>query len=126
MNLVVNAADAIAESEQEGGTIEVVVTTGSDGIHLEVSDDGPGMPGEVAERIFEPLFTTKAGSRGTGLGLFVVNRIIEEAGGAIEVETTPGVGTSFKLEIPDQLARLGSEEMDILSLPTSWPAGGGS
>lgn len=124
MNLVVNAADAIADSEQEGGTIVVTVSSASNGIDLVVSDNGPGMPREIADRIFEPLFTTKTESRGTGLGLFVVNRIIEEAGGSIEVETEPGSGTRFKLEIPDQLARLGSEEIDLLSIPTSWPSAG--
>ncbi len=65
---------------------------------MAVTDTGPGIPPDVQRRIFEPFFTTK--TKGTGLGLAVARRIIEEHGGAIRVESEAGRGTSFFVELP--------------------------
>jgi signal transduction histidine kinase len=65
-----------------------------------VRDTGPGIPPEVLPCIFDPFFTTKGRNEGTGLGLAVSHGIIEEHGGALRVETEPGVGTSFFVELP--------------------------
>ena len=120
MNLALNSADAVKES----GTGSVLTIRGhqgsSGGIELEIEDDGPGMSTEVAERAFDPLYTTKESDRGSGLGLFVVHRIIEGAGGTVEVESSPGQGTLFRISIPDALARLGSEEIDPLQISSEW------
>ena len=58
--------------------------------------------------------------RGSGLGLFVVQRIIDGAGGKIELSTAPGEGATFHLQLPDSLAQLGSEELDPLDVSSIW------
>ena len=77
-------------------------TTGDPQEHviLEVSDTGEGIPPELLANIFNPFFTTKDPGAGTGLGLSVVHSLIRDTGGAIRVESTPGVGTTFILELP--------------------------
>ncbi len=96
-NLVLNARDALPE----GGRIQVrCQAVHPDGVRLTVEDDGIGMPPEVVARLGEPFFTTKGEGRGTGLGLASVKSILEKLGGRIQIESAPGRGTSFRLEIP--------------------------
>jgi PAS domain S-box-containing protein len=109
LNLFVNARDAMPN----GGTISVstsivrgqsLAQKGAERdksyVCLQVSDTGMGMPPEVKARIFEPFYTTKLGSGGTGLGLAVVYGIIASHHGFIEVESTPGQGSTFKILLP--------------------------
>ncbi len=112
INLVVNARDAMPTGGRltiETRTIEV----GPDSMSqehsslpsgryalLRVSDTGCGMTAEVKERIFEPFYTTKEVGKGTGLGLAVVHGVVQQSGGAITVQSTPGVGTSFSILLP--------------------------
>src|SRR5690606_14682125 len=77
LNLVANAADAVPAT---GGCVRVTARPRDDGIEIAVADNGPGVPPELRARIFEPFFSTK-GTRGTGLGLAVDMKIIEEHGG---------------------------------------------
>ena len=113
MNLIVNAADAVAENPPDRpGRITIAAEPHKRGILLQVSDNGPGIPAEIAASIFEPMVTSKQPQRGTGLGLFVVQRIVDEAGGSIEVESESGGGTTFRLRLNRRLARLTSEELD--------------
>jgi two-component system cell cycle sensor histidine kinase/response regulator CckA len=97
LNLVLNARDAMPA----GGMIAVAVAGSAQGRHvvLSVSDPGTGMDETTRRRIFEPLFTTK-GDRGTGLGVPIVNQIVTEAGGFIEVDSAVGRGTVFRLHFP--------------------------
>jgi two-component system NtrC family sensor kinase len=69
-------------------------------VEVEVTDTGSGIPAEHLHRIFDPFFTTKATGRGTGLGLSVSYGIIKEHAGKVDVRSTPGKGTSFRLEFP--------------------------
>jgi len=110
LNLVVNARDAMPA----GGTIRITLDNVEIGTasfphaslapgsyaRLEVSDTGCGMPQEVIANIFEPFFTTKEEGRGTGLGLATVYGIVDQAGGAIEVESEVGRGTTFRVYLP--------------------------
>ena len=70
------------------------------GVRIEISDRGPGIPAEAAERIFDPYFTGKAG--GTGLGLALVKQTIEMHGGTISVKETPGGGATFVVRMTPQ------------------------
>jgi signal transduction histidine kinase len=96
LNLIVNAMDAMPE----GGTIEIGLTVNTNGIELWFKDQGIGMDAETKSHIFDPFFTTKEVGKGTGLGLAVVYRILQDHGASIEVESEPGRGCSFILLFP--------------------------
>ncbi len=82
------------------GVIIVRLARAGDQFTLEIEDNGKGMPAEVKERIFEPLFTTKA--KGTGLGLCIVGNIVRSHAGTISVDSAAGKGTRFEIRIPLQ------------------------
>ena len=67
---------------------------------IEIRDDGPGIPPEIRERLFEPFFSTKGAGGGTGLGLSICRRIVSEHGGSIRVDSSHGAGTSFTVRLP--------------------------
>jgi len=69
-------------------------------VEVEIIDTGAGIPRENLNRIFDPFFTTKSFGRGTGLGLSVSYGIVKEHAGKVDVRSTPGKGTSFRLEFP--------------------------
>jgi signal transduction histidine kinase len=98
LNVVANAVQAIPGS----GVVEIrarpAERDGRAGVEVEVSDTGPGIPPEHLERLFEPHFSTK--TSGTGLGLAIVRGILDDMGGAIEVESRPGEGARFRLWWP--------------------------
>lgn len=96
MNLLLNAADAMPE----GGTITIQTSYSapSKAIRVRVSDTGKGIDPALMEKIFQPFFTTK--SAGTGLGLAIVKMLLEQHGGGIHVENTPGGGASFLITLP--------------------------
>lgn len=99
VNLVVNARDAIPENAR--GLITIRTMRGNeDSVVVEVEDDGKGMDQEIVNQIFDPFFTTKRAKGGTGLGLTIVYKIIEEHGGNISVSSKVGVGTKFTITFP--------------------------
>lgn len=115
-NLVKNAIEAIGD---RGGVIELDARearrSGRPGVVLEVRDDGPGMTPEVREKLFAPYFTTKPD--GTGLGLSIVERIVSEHEGTIDVDSEPGVGTSFRIWLPAAPLSLGKRETSATKTP---------
>ena len=98
-NLIDNAADAMKGT----GTLTVRTTRENDFVLVEIADNGPGIPAEVKSRIFDPFFTTKGVGEGTGLGLDIVNRIVKNARGQVNVISSPG-DTRFQIRIPIQSA----------------------
>jgi PAS domain S-box-containing protein len=104
LNLCLNARDAMPD----GGRLTVQTAAEADGVRLTVADDGCGMSGEVRARIFDPFFSTKP--RGSGLGLAVVRRIVEGAGGRVEATSEPGRGARFDVWLP------AAHEDDALSM----------
>ena len=101
-NLLANAYEAMAGRGHVTIVASVVrLDDGADGreaVQVEVADDGPGMPPEVAEHIFEPFFTTKA--QGSGLGLAIVRKIVDAHDGTIDLKTAPGQGTTIRVTLP--------------------------
>lgn len=101
LNLLVNAEQALADTAADRRIeIRTALTTRGSGILLSISDNGPGIDSERIDRIFNPFFTTKPVGQGTGLGLSISDGIIHEHGGRIRVESLPGKGATFFVEIP--------------------------
>ena len=101
-NLILNARDAIPD----GGRITVATSTADDGsLMVEVSDTGIGIAPENVAKIYDPFYTTKGVGQGTGLGLAVSYGIVQEHAGHINVESTPGRGTTFRITLPSSRAR---------------------
>lgn len=98
VNLVVNAAQAMPEERR--GLVTVRTRNAGGIVVIEVEDDGKGMNAKTLKQIFDPFFTTKRAKGGTGLGLPIAYRIVEEHGGHISVTSTPGEGTLFTVTIP--------------------------
>ena len=96
INLMLNADNAM----QDGGRLEVAAVRNGDWVEARVHDTGPGVQQEHMDRIFEPFFTTRADSGGTGLGLAVSYRIVENHGGTLTVDSEPGEGACFIVRLP--------------------------
>jgi signal transduction histidine kinase len=96
VNLVVNGIQAMPE----GGTLTVDTRAAGNSVWLGVQDSGIGMSDEIKEKIYTPFFTTKDVDQGTGLGLAVVHGIVTAHGGAIRVESAPGKGARFEIQLP--------------------------
>ena len=98
INLVKNASDAVPAGRV--GTIELTISPRGARTSIVVRDDGSGIDAPILARIFEPFFTTKPAGEGTGLGLPLVRRLVEAAGGTIQVDSVVGHGTTFTLDLP--------------------------
>jgi PAS domain S-box-containing protein len=100
LNLLSNAI----KYNREGGSVKLEVQPeGTDRLRIRVTDTGPGIPAERLEELFEPFNRLDAGAteiEGTGIGLTITRRIVELMGGAVDVESEPGVGSSFWIELP--------------------------
>ncbi|MGD2089836.1 MAG: ATP-binding protein [Candidatus Aminicenantes bacterium] len=119
MNLCTNAAQAMQE---KAGVLRVELKkvdsdTGISYMLLTVSDTGDGIPPDILERVFDPYFTTKNPGEGTGLGLSVVHGIVKRYGGDINIDTTPGKGTTVSVKIPLIELEVKPEEVLLLDIP---------
>lgn len=125
LNLCVNARDAMPS----GGRLSIATTEimadealvakhggkkSGPYVLIEVADTGTGMPPEVVEKIFDPFYTTKEIGKGTGLGLSTVLSIIKSHGGMLEVRSVPGMGTTFAIYLPLELAPAGGKAAESL------------
>jgi signal transduction histidine kinase len=101
LNLLSNAAHAVRESERAPRRIELRGWTDERGwAVVEVTDTGVGIDPSALPRVFEPFYTTKSASRGTGLGLSVTHTIVTRLGGTISAHSQPGSGATFRVSLP--------------------------
>src|SRR5690606_21442852 len=105
LNLVINARDAlrgsgrITMSAQPATAVPADLPPGSY-VSVRVSDDGPGIPADIGDKVFEPFFTTKPIGEGTGLGLSMTYGFARQSGGTARVHSVPGQGTTIELLLP--------------------------
>jgi len=120
VNLLNNGVQAMLEDNNQGRPAKLMIATRANPnsqpptITLTVSDTGPGIAPEHLDKIFDPFFTTKEVGQGTGLGLSISYSIIEQHGGAITVDSTPGQGTSFTVTLPVEPVSDQSQQEDSL------------
>jgi two-component system, NtrC family, nitrogen regulation sensor histidine kinase NtrY len=99
INLFKNAASALATASQKA--ISITVITAPEGMMVIFRDSGTGIPPEILDKIFIPFFTTR--KSGSGIGLTISRQIMQRHGGRIEVVSSPGHGTEFRLVFPQRL-----------------------
>ncbi|MEI7768228.1 MAG: ATP-binding protein [Phycisphaerae bacterium] len=98
-NLMINAIEAMSGGpEAAGGDMMIRTHTAGDKVYVDISDTGPGLPSEQSRRIFDAYYTTK--KHGSGLGLPITRRVVEEHQGHIELTSIPGQGSNFRIELP--------------------------
>jgi signal transduction histidine kinase len=117
MNLTTNARDAMPEGGSCFLEVARVMMENEEFIRLRIRDTGSGMAAETRERIFEPFFTTKPAGEGTGLGLATAYGVVQQHGGAITVESSPGAGSTFDVLLPGVRTPAGS--MPAVSAPAT-------
>jgi signal transduction histidine kinase len=101
LNIITNAVHAMPAERAEPGLITLrTAREGDDMVRIEIQDNGSGIPANVLPKIFDPFYTTKPIGKGTGMGLSISFKIIQEHGGKILVDTEPGVGTVFSILLP--------------------------
>jgi signal transduction histidine kinase len=98
-NVIVNAVQACSD---KNGTVTITCTRKDFYVDLVVEDNGDGITPAQMQKIFDPYFTTKQTKSGTGLGLYITKKVVEDHHGSIKVDSTPGVGTTFVIRLPLQ------------------------
>ena len=96
-NVIINAIQASGDRK---GTVEVSCVRKDFYVDVRVADTGQGISPEQIARIFDPYFTTKQGKSGTGLGLFITRKVVDDHNGSIKVDSTPGIGTTITIRLP--------------------------
>ena len=116
VNLLVNAVQAIGNERAREGRILVTVRREGERVIAEVSDNGPGIPPTMLNRVFEPFFTTKPAGQGTGLGLFLCRNIVRRHGGDLRVRSVPQHGSTFVVDLPADTVQA-PPELELESQP---------
>ena len=96
-NVIINAIQASAEKK---GTVEVGCIRKDFYVDVRIADSGHGIQPDQVSKIFDPYFTTKQGKSGTGLGLYITKKVVEDHSGSIKVDSSPGVGTTITIRLP--------------------------
>jgi signal transduction histidine kinase len=126
LNLVLNAIDAT----DKGGSIRLCAEGETDQVRIRVQDNGTGIKEEDLPRLFQPYFTTK--KHGTGLGLFVTQKLVAEHGGRVTCDSAPGQGTTFTIDLPVEKPPLASgsivldQASGVREIPSVLPGAGNS
>jgi signal transduction histidine kinase/CheY-like chemotaxis protein len=100
LNLVINAAHAIPEGRAETNQIRVATRHEDERVVIEIADTGVGMSSELLQQVFTPFFSTRPAGIGTGLGLPICRRLVEDIGGELRVASKPGKGSTFTVLLP--------------------------
>ena len=107
LNVLKNALDAAGEREDSARvSVRSSYDNNNGTVRVDISDNGPGIPPEIQVKIFQPFFTTKSRHKGTGLGLAVSKRIVEQHDGSLSFNSVAGDGTTFSIEVPLSTRRL--------------------
>ena len=121
-NLVMNALTHAFPADSKGHMVIDVDETADGEVEIRFADDGVGIPAENLPKVFEPFFTTRRGSGGSGLGLHIVfNLVTQSLGGRISVDSVPGDGTTFTLRIPKTAATASTAAAPPTASPTTTP-----
>jgi len=118
LNLVINAAHAIPEGRAEANQIRIATKLEGDRVVIEIADTGVGMSNELMEHIFTPFFSTRPAGVGTGLGLPICRRLVEDIGGELRVTSREGKGSSFAILLPIA-AEVAEAQPESKPLPSS-------
>jgi len=102
LNIISNAAYAIKErfGDIAGGEISIITSHDQENVFIEIKDNGTGMDAQTQKKVFEPFFTTKEVGEGTGLGMSIAYNTIKKHDGKINIQSCPGEGTKFTVQIP--------------------------
>src|SRR6202008_4837746 len=98
-NILLNAEQAIS-AVRDSGTVRISLSHAGNNLLVAFADDGPGIPQEIVEKIYDPFFTTKRPGGGSGLGLTICLAVIKDHGGQIQLQTSEGSGTTFRILLP--------------------------
>jgi PAS domain S-box-containing protein len=114
LNILINAAQAIPANAADANEVRVATYARGDTVVIAISDTGEGIPDSHLDSLFEPFFSTKPSDKGTGLGLAISQLIVRQLGGEIEVDTTLGVGSTFRVVLRSaEVGMISSTEVEI-------------
>jgi signal transduction histidine kinase len=128
LNMVANACDATSEKRLMAPpdlayepTLWLATRRDEDGVEIRIRDNGNGIPPDIADKIFNPFFTTKPTDKGTGLGLAISNDIVRQHGGAIRVDTQHGEFTEMTIQLPSKPVAFGDMDTDTQQAAVAEP-----
>ncbi len=100
LNVLINAAQAIPDGYRHANEVHICTFRRDDNVVISVSDTGVGIADDILDRAFDPFFTTKDAIKGTGLGLSISRQILQQFDGRIDIDSSPGAGTTVEITLP--------------------------